>query len=101
MRKLFVALTLVACAAFVTNGFAGGDKKADPKCPVSGKAIDKEHSVKHNGGDVYFCCPNCPKAFEKDTAKFAAKANIQLIATGQAKQVKCVFTGGKLNPETK
>ena len=99
MRKLFVALTLVACAAFVTEGFAGGGKKADPKCPVSGKAIDKEHSVKHNGGTVYFCCPNCPKAFKAE--KHGAKANVQLIATGQAKQVKCVFTGGKLNPETK
>lgn len=103
MKKMIVTLTAAACALFVTTTFgsAGGAKKVEPKCPVSGKAIDKDASVEHNGGKVYFCCMNCPKAFEKDTAKFAAKANYQLLVTGQAKQVKCAFTGGKLNPETK
>jgi hypothetical protein len=42
---------------------------------------------------VAFCCPNCPKAFEKDTAKFEAKANLQLLQTEQIKQVKCPISG--------
>lgn len=43
------------------------------ECPVSGKAIDAAHSVEHKGKKVYFCCPNCPKAFSADPAKFEAK----------------------------
>ncbi len=74
---------------------------AEPLCPVKGKAIKKSISVKHNGGDVYFCCPGCKAAFSKakNGGKFAAKANVQLIATGQAKQVNCVVrTNKKVNP---
>jgi YHS domain-containing protein len=106
MRKMIVTLLVVACGCFLTNSanLAGGEKKVEPKCPVSGKAINKDNKdavATHNGGTVYFCCEKCPKAFEADSKKFAAKANQQLVITGQAKQVKCVFTGEKLNPDTK
>lgn len=103
MKKMIVAATVLACGLFVATSmnYAGGAKKAEPKCPVSGKAIDKENSVEHNGGKVYFCCPNCPKAFEKTPEKFASKANYQLYVTKQAKLVKCPFTGKALNTETK
>ena len=43
------------------------------KCPVSGKPIDPAHSVDYKGKKVYFCCPNCPAAFEKDPEKFVDK----------------------------
>jgi YHS domain-containing protein len=43
------------------------------KCPVSGKPIVAEHTVEHEGKNVYFCCPNCPAAFEANPAKFMAK----------------------------
>jgi YHS domain-containing protein len=43
------------------------------KCPVSGKPIKPEHSVEYKGKKVYFCCPNCPAAFEKDPEKFVDK----------------------------
>ena len=33
------------------------------------------------------------------TAKYAALANLQLVATGQARQVACPLTGGKLNSQ--
>lgn len=42
-------------------------------CPVSGKPIDITKVVEHDGKKVYFCCPNCPKAFEADPAKFITK----------------------------
>ena len=47
--------------------------------------------------------PALAKAFiiAADTAKFAGKANAQLVQSGQAKQVKCPLSGGKLNPEQK
>jgi YHS domain-containing protein len=43
------------------------------KCPVSGADIDASKVTEYKGQKVYFCCGNCPKAFEKDPAKFAAK----------------------------
>jgi YHS domain-containing protein len=43
------------------------------KCPVSGKPINPEVSVELKGKKVYFCCPGCPPAFEKDPEKFMAK----------------------------
>jgi YHS domain-containing protein len=42
-------------------------------CPVSGKPIDPSHSVEYKGKKVYFCCPNCPAAFEKDPEKYVDK----------------------------
>ncbi|MBA3313163.1 MAG: hypothetical protein M3552_20550 [Planctomycetota bacterium] len=75
------------------------EKKVEVKCPVSGKAIDKAHHVAYKDAEVYFCCPNCPKAFEKDTAKFATKANLQLVQTEQAVEKKCPLTGRPLNKE--
>lgn len=71
------------------------------KCPVTGKECKEGTGVEYKGATVYFCCNNCPKAFAKDTAKYAAKANMQLVATGQAKEVKCPFTGKDLNAKTK
>lgn len=80
--------------------YAADEKKAfKATCPVSGKAALEDKTADYKGGKVYFCCGNCPGAFAKDTAKYATKANEQLISTGQAKQVKCPLSGAKLNPE--
>jgi YHS domain-containing protein len=101
MKALLTATSVLLCGAMLAIGAEEAKKEdAKPKCPVSGKVCENlDNSLSHNGGDVYFCCPNCPKAFEKDTAKFAVKANHQLVFTKQAKQGKCPFTGGKLNEE--
>jgi len=55
--------------------FAKADKGFTPQtlCPVSGKAIKTDVSVEHEGKKVYFCCPGCPGAFQKDPAKFLPK----------------------------
>ena len=94
----------IVCSAVLAIGlvaYAAEDKAKEFKatCPVSGKAALQDKTVDYKGGKVYFCCENCPKAFAKDTAKFATKANQQLVATGQAKQVKCPLTGKDLNPD--
>jgi YHS domain-containing protein len=95
-RGLFALCSLVIAVAVVGAEEAA---KFDQKCPVSGAAAKQDKTVDYKGGKVYFCCDNCPKAFAKDTAKFAAKANQQLVSTGQAKQEKCPLSGGKLNPD--
>ena len=96
------ALVSLAVAALLTATIYAAEKVdlKGIKCPVSGKPADEDHSVSYKGAKVYFCCGNCPKAFEKDSAKFATKANLQLAATGQAKQVKCPLSGQDLNDST-
>ncbi len=93
--KFRLAIAALALFAVVASGSlrAEEEKKAEPKCPVSGQPCKAEHTVAFNGGKVAFCCPNCPKAFEADPEKFAAKANLQLLQTGQIKQVKCPVAG--------
>jgi len=96
---------IAMCAALVCSLFASAyaaDVKLDGvKCIMNPKADAKaDKSVEYKGGKVYFCCDNCPKAFEKDKEKHAAKANHQLVATAQAKQAKCPLSGGELNKDT-
>ena len=74
---------------------ASTEKEFKATCPVSGKpAIEKAVlELPKGGGKVYFCCENCPKAFQADSAKYSGKANHQLVQSGQLEQVKCPLTG--------
>jgi len=111
MSKFFALLStaaLLASFSLTASADKPTAKKVDKKeakftasCPVAGKPAKKEFSADYKGGKVYFCCPNCPKAFAKDTAKYSAKANHQLVQTKQAKLVACPFSGGELNTATK
>lgn len=96
------AVITFAVAALLTASLYAADKVSleKAKCPVSGKECKEDTGVAYKGAKVYFCCNNCPKAFEKDTAKYAAKANMQLVATGQAKEIKCPLSGKELNTAT-
>ncbi len=93
--------SLIVVALFAVSGvvFAAEESKG-PKCPVSGKKVNPKCTTDYKGGKVCFCCGNCLKAFKKDSSKFAAKANHQLVVTGQAKQTKCPFSGGKMKDGT-
>jgi YHS domain-containing protein len=92
--RMLLGLGFAAVVA-LASAYAADEVKLDGvKCVVAGgKDAKAANAVEYKGGKVYFCCMNCPKAFSADTGKFAAKANHQLVATGQAKQVKCPFTG--------
>lgn len=85
---------------------AKGDKKEfKATCPVSGQPAIEDSSLdlaklKAGEGKVYFCCKNCPKAFEKDPAKFEMATRRQLAETGQIVQVACPISGQPLNKET-
>jgi len=96
----FTACALVILSLGVAHAADKAKKKAQVKCPVSGKLASKEFTAEYKGGTVLFCCPKCPGAFKAKTDKFAAKANHQLVLTGQAKQVKCPIAGRALNPKT-
>jgi YHS domain-containing protein len=100
MRKMTLLSVMVATALCLSIGAKAADDAPKLKCPVSGKFVNKDHGAAYKDGQVYFCCENCPKAFQADTQKYASKANAQLVATGQYKEVKCPLTGQALNPKT-
>ncbi len=75
------------------------EKAYEPKCPISGKAAIKDAAVDYKGAKVFFCCNGCPAAFTKNPEKFAAKANEQLVGTGQAKQTACPISGRDVDPD--
>ncbi len=57
------------------------------------KFVSADKAVDYNGGKVFLCCDGCVKRFSKDPAKFAAKANRQLVQTGQFLQTACPISG--------
>jgi Cu+-exporting ATPase len=68
-----------AAPAPATPLVAPGEAKVGDrtKCPVSGHEFvvtaDSPHA-EYNGKTYYFCCNNCPKAFEANPEKFVTKA---------------------------
>jgi len=104
LTRLALGLAVAASGMLALTAARAADEKekeVELKCVVSGKKAEKSHARAYKKGEVYFCCENCPKAFEKDTAKFATKANHQLVLTEQYEQTKCPLTGRELNPEQK
>ena len=106
-RKVFSMMirkvSVMLCAVFAVGllAFAAEDKKEFKQtCPVSGQAAKEDKTADYKGGKVYFCCGDCPTEFKNNTAKYATKANLQLAATGQAKEVKCPLSGQALNKDT-
>ena len=68
-----------AAAATTPNAPANADalRPVNDVCPVSGKPVDARYVVVHGGRAVGFCCPNCPKTFWAEPAKYpvAARTN--------------------------
>ena len=61
--------------------------------------IDKSISVDYKGAKLYFCCKSCVKKFKTHQAKYAARANLQLVITGQAHQMACPISGKAIDPQ--
>jgi hypothetical protein len=99
MRR--ISLLVVTLCFALTSVYAAEVKLDGIKCIVAGKNDAKADKTRdYKDGKVYFCCDNCPKAFDKDEKKFATKANTQLVATAQAKQGKCPLSGKDLDKST-
>jgi hypothetical protein len=65
-------------------------------CPVSAEKVTKDSpSLDYAGGKVYLKCEDCVAKFKADPTKYALAANLQLVLSGQAKQVGCPLSGGK------
>jgi YHS domain-containing protein len=99
-RKSFLSALSVALIAGVTV-WAGEVKLDGITCVVAPKAVNASKSASYKDGKVYFCCGNCAGKFATAPEKFATKANMQLVATGQYEQKACPYSGGELDPSTK
>lgn len=90
--KLRMTIVVAATALAASLLWAGVDL-TNAKCPIAGSAANAETAVAYKGGKVYFCCGGCDKTFQENAAAYAAKANHQLVVTGQAKQIACPLAG--------
>jgi len=104
MKARWIVSTLCVALLVAVSGLIAAEEKKDEKqafkatCPVSGQPAIEDSvldlaKLKAGEGKVYFCCKNCPKAFEKEPAKFALKTALQLAETGQIMQVSCPVSG--------
>jgi YHS domain-containing protein len=97
-RLLGFAVLMAFVAGFAVK--AAEEKTFSAKCVVAGDQNAKEDKfADYKGGKVYFCCDGCKGKFTSDPAKYAVSANGQLVATGQAKQVKCPLAGKPCNKD--
>jgi YHS domain-containing protein len=96
-KKIFcIAATLV----MISETTVMADEAKTCKCPVTGEKVvvgEAEASSEYRNATVYLCCDECKGKFEADPKKFATKANMQLVSTGQAMQVKCPISGHPLD----
>jgi YHS domain-containing protein len=68
-----------AAAAPASPLVAPGEAKVGDrtKCPVSGHEFvvkDDSPHAEYNGKTYYFCCPDCPEAFQAHPEKFVPSA---------------------------
>ena len=69
-RLLCVAvLGLALVLPFVANAHDEGKSAFKAACPISGKPADMSKTVAFMGKQIYFCCANCPKAFQAKVDK--------------------------------
>lgn len=68
------------------------------RCPVTGERVSEEASIDFKGGRLYFSGVECLEKFSEDRAKYEAKANAQLVITGQFKQTHCPLCGDEVVP---
>ena len=104
----FIAVMFLATAT-LKGDQASKTNLEGVKCAMNLKGPAKNvtgSSIAYKGGQLFFCCANCPKAFAaglKDDAKkgqLMAQGNWQLVATKQAKVTgKCPISGRPVNAE--
>jgi YHS domain-containing protein len=104
MKSRWMVMSFVITALVAVGGLKAAKEEAKKEfkatCPVSGKPAGEDHVRELKNGDkVYFCCENCPKAFEANPKKYNLQVHRQLVETGQVVQVACPLTGKPVNKD--
>lgn len=92
---------------FSDASFAKGFSAKKPQISLDGvkcmmmsqKAVNEKFSVDYLGHKVFFCCNGCKNKFAKNPESYTAKANHQLVATGQVVQLACPFSGEQVSED--
>ena len=92
---------------FSNAAFAKGFTVKKPELKLAGvkcmmmpqKAVNEKFSVDYLGHKVFFCCNRCKAKYSKDPESYTARANHQLVATGQVAQLACPFSGQPVSEE--
>lgn len=66
-----------------------------PKKDVKGKKI-----IDWKGGKLYLCCSSCVRRMERTPEKYSAKANHQLVQTGQFANSACPMSGDAVSKDS-
>ena len=64
------------------------------------KDIKGKKVLDYKDGKLFLCCSSCVKKMDRDPGKYEAKANYQLVYTGQYRQHACPFTGKEVTSES-
>lgn len=66
------ALTTTFASSCCGTKEASAAEQTDTKCPVCGKAVEKDTGVKVEceGSTIILCCKDCEAVFKKDPCKF-------------------------------
>jgi hypothetical protein len=62
--KLLAALCFSVPLLFLAGALAD-EKKKEPTCPISGKAISADSFIEINGKKINFCCDGCQAPYKK------------------------------------
>ena len=91
---------ILSAFLLITVSIASDDK--DTICPISGGMIKGSTvKAKYKDGNISFCSESCKVNFSKNTKKYSALGNYQLVSTGQYVQTNCPVTGRKLKKKSK
>ena len=97
MKRFLLVVVLTAFASVgVLQTVVAADK--DPveglKCFIMKKRkVKGKKVVDYKGAKLYLCCSTCVKRMAKTPKKYEAKANHQLVYTGQFVQKACPVSG--------
>lgn len=97
MNKIAV-LTLLAALMAVAPSKAVAEDASDPleglKCFIMPKRdVKGKQEIEYKGATLYLCCKACVKRMDRTPEKYEAKANHQLLQTGQYVQKACPLDG--------
>lgn len=90
--KLAKIITLTVCTLLFGLSQAMAGDLANTECPLKGKKVSKDSKTVEV--EVAFCCPKCPKTFNKDVL-----AGLQKFA--KADEGKCPFSGKAVDASAK
>jgi YHS domain-containing protein len=95
-RALLASLALAIMAGFGGAALVAAQTDnalpVNKKCPMSGRAVNLQQTLTHEGETIAFCCGDCKANFSQNPAEHASKIQRLTVNT------KCPMSGRDINP---